>query len=37
MQPKEGIIKRLYPVILLTIVILTSVVLLSFTNSYAIG
>ncbi len=34
MQPKEGILKRLYPVILLTIVILASVVLLSFTNLY---
>jgi len=34
MQPKEGILKRLYPVILLTVVILASVVLLSFTNLY---
>ena len=34
MQPKEGILKRLYPIILLTIVILASVVLLSFTNNY---
>jgi electron transport complex protein RnfG len=33
MQPNEGILKKLYPVILLTIVILISVVLLSFTNS----
>jgi electron transport complex protein RnfG len=33
MQPNQGILKKLYPVILLTIVILTSVVLLSFTNS----
>jgi len=34
MQPRESIIKRLYPVILLTVVILASVVLLSFTNLY---
>jgi electron transport complex protein RnfG len=35
MQPNQGIIKRFYPIILLTIVILISVVLLSFTNSFA--
>jgi electron transport complex protein RnfG len=35
MQPKEGALKRFYPVILLTIVILISVILLSFTNSFA--
>jgi electron transport complex protein RnfG len=34
MQPKESILRRLYPVILITIVILASVVLLSFTNLY---
>ncbi len=34
MQPKESIAKRLYPIGLLTIVILASVVLLSFTNLY---
>lgn len=34
MQPKEGIIKRLFPVMLLTLVILASVVFLSFTNFY---
>ncbi len=34
MQPNESILKKLYPIILLTLVILASVVLLSFTNSY---
>lgn len=34
MQSNESLFKRLYPVILLTGVILISVVLLSFTNSY---
>lgn len=35
MQPNQGILKRFYPVILLTLVILASVILLSFTNAYA--
>jgi len=35
MQPKEGLLKKYYPVILLTVVILASVVVLSFTNSFA--
>lgn len=34
MQPNEGILKKLYPVALLTLVILASVVLLSFTDAY---
>jgi Na+-translocating ferredoxin:NAD+ oxidoreductase subunit G len=35
MQPNnEGILKKLYPIILLTIVILASVITLSFTNAY---
>ncbi len=33
-NPNDNIIKRLYPVILLTVVILASVVLLSFVNAY---
>jgi electron transport complex protein RnfG len=34
MQPNQGGLKKFYPILLLTLVILTSVVLLSFTNSY---
>jgi electron transport complex protein RnfG len=35
MQPKEGFLKKMYPLILLTLVILASVTLLSFTNAWA--
>jgi electron transport complex protein RnfG len=34
MQPNLGILKKMYPMILLTLVILASVVLLSFANGY---
>jgi Na+-translocating ferredoxin:NAD+ oxidoreductase subunit G len=35
MQPNQGILKKIYPMALLTLVILASVVLLSFTNAWA--
>jgi electron transport complex protein RnfG len=35
MQPKEGLLKRCYPLIMLTLVIMVSVILLSFTNTWA--
>ena len=35
MQPKQSALQKAYPVILLTIVILVSVILLSFANGYA--